>query len=127
MNKIVEPLHVRLKKALEIRGKKPVDLAHALNTSKSAISQYLSGKTGGMDSRRLYAMCVYLGVNEAWLMGYDYPMDKAETEKRNDAIADIVLRMREDTAFFQAVESIMPLEKEKLKIIAQTASAFNSK
>ena len=70
----------RLYEAMAIRGKKAVDLTRDLKIPKSAVSQYLSGKSQKMDSERLYAIARYLDVDEPWLLGYDVPM-KAETKK----------------------------------------------
>lgn len=69
----------RLYEAMAVRGKKPVDLTRDLGIPKSAISQYLSGKSQKMDSARLYAIAQYLDVDEPWLLGYDVPMEKQKT------------------------------------------------
>lgn len=71
----------RLYEAMAVRGKKAVDLTRDLDIPKSAISQYLSGKSQKMDSARLYAIAHYLDVDEPWLLGYDVPMKKSETKK----------------------------------------------
>jgi transcriptional regulator with XRE-family HTH domain len=71
----------RLYEAMATRGKKAVDLTRDLDIPKSAISQYLSGKSQKMDSARLYAIAHYLDVDEPWLLGYDVPMKKAETKE----------------------------------------------
>lgn len=71
----------RLYEAMAKRGKKAVDLTRDLDIPKSAISQYLSGKSQKMDSARLYAIAHYLDVDEPWLLGYDVPMKKSEIKK----------------------------------------------
>lgn len=71
----------RLYEAMALRGKKAIDLTRDLDIPKSAISQYLSGKSQKMDSTRLYAIAHYLDVDEPWLLGYDVPMKKAETKE----------------------------------------------
>ena len=72
----------RLYEAMTIRGKKAVDLTRDLQIPKSAVSQYLSGKSQKMDSERLYAIAKYLDVDEPWLLGFDVPMERqAETKK----------------------------------------------
>lgn len=75
MNEKAE-LKDRLQKALDMKEKKAVDLAKDLKIPKSAISQYLSGARGIKDSKRLYAIAKYLDVAEAWLMGFDVPMER---------------------------------------------------
>lgn len=72
----------RLYEAMVIRGKKAIDLTRDLKIPKSAVSQYLSGKSQKMDSERLYAIARYLDVDEPWLLGFDVPMKKnAKTKK----------------------------------------------
>lgn len=114
----------RLQTALNIREKKPVDIARDLKIPKSAISQYLSGNRNIKDSRRLYAIAKYLDVNEAWLMGYDVPMERKREQKINDTLSDIVIRMRSDEEFFSVVEVLNGLDAEKLSGVKQMLSAF---
>ena len=113
----------RLKIALDLREKKAADLSKDLKIPKSAISQYLSGNRTIKDSRRLFAIAEYLDVSEAWLMGFDVPMDRA-TEKKDDMIADIVLRMTTDSDFFDVVETLYNLDFEKIASVKQMLSAF---
>lgn len=113
----------RLKEALEIREKKAVDLVRDLKIPKSAVSQYMSGKSQNMDSERLYLICKYLNVSEPWMMGYEVPMER-NTEKKNNAIADIVVRLRTDVEFFSLVESLSELDAEKVNAIKQMVSTF---
>jgi len=89
-----EGLKIRLRKALEIRNKKPVDLSNNLKIPKSAISQYLSGATKKMDTERLYLIAEYLDVDEVWLMGKDVPMERQSEQPNkkkpitNDGLSD---------------------------------------
>lgn len=73
----------RLYEAITIRGKKAADLAKDLDIPKSAVSQYLSGKSQKMDSARLYAIAKYLDVAEPWLLGYDVPMEREAEQNKN--------------------------------------------
>ena len=73
----------RLYEAITIRGKKAIDLTRDLDIPKSAVSQYLSGKSQKMDSARLYAIANYLDVAEPWLLGYDVPMERPTDTKKN--------------------------------------------
>ena len=76
----------RLYEAMTIRGKKAVDLTRDLQIPKSAVSQYLSGKSQNMDSERLYAIAKYLDVDEPWLMGFDVPMKSTPATKKEQPI-----------------------------------------
>jgi transcriptional regulator with XRE-family HTH domain len=113
----------RLQEALILREKKAADLVRDLKIPKSAVSQYLSGKSQNMDSERMYAICRYLNVSEPWMLGFDVPMER-KTEKNNDTIADIVVRLRTDSDFLSLVETLISLDKEKISGVKQMLAAF---
>lgn len=71
----VDELKNRLKMALSIRDLKPVDLVEKTKIPKSAISQYMSGYAKPKQDR-IYLISEALNINEAWLLGYDVPMEK---------------------------------------------------
>lgn len=79
MNQPTESFKTRLKKAMDLQTLKPVELAEKCGISKSAISHYMSGYTEPK-SNRLYIMAKILNVNEAWLMGFDVPMERDDYE-----------------------------------------------
>ena len=95
----------RLKKALEIRDMKAVDLCEKTKIPKGAVSYYLSGRSTPK-ADRLYLICKALDVSEAWMLGYDVDMAVTQTQKNNDAIADIVVKMRTDSNFLNLVEAL---------------------
>ena len=97
----IAELKDRFKEAMNLREKKAADLANDLEIPKSALSQYLSGKSKNMDSVRMYRLCVYLNVNEAWMMGYDAPMERPKEQKNNDIMSDIIVRLKTDEGFLK--------------------------
>ena len=119
----IAELKDRLQEAMNLREKKAADLANDLGIPKSALSQYLSGKSKNMDSVRMYRLCVYLNVNEAWMMGFDVPMERPK-EKNNDIMSDIIVRLRTDEGFFEVVETLNSLDKEQLDGVLQMLQAF---
>lgn len=70
-----ETISVRIKKALEIKGMKQSELCKLANIPKSSLSQYLSGDFEPKQDR-IYLMAKALNVSEAWLMGFDVPMER---------------------------------------------------
>ncbi|HZK19528.1 MAG TPA: S24 family peptidase [Treponemataceae bacterium] len=68
----------RLRKAMDIRGIKQVELVEVTGISKSAISQYLSGAFVPKQ-KNTYKLADALNVDPAWLMGKDVDMMKKET------------------------------------------------
>lgn len=121
----VAELKTRLQTAMDMNNKKSVDLVNDLGIPKSAMSQYLSGKSKDMDSRRLYKICSYLNVSEAWMMGFDVPMERAVEQKNNDIMADIIVRMRTDADFLSVVEMLNNLDSDQLASVKQMLKAFN--
>ena len=70
----------RLNQALEIRGMKPIELSKRTGLSKARISQYTNGVYEAKQ-KALYLIARALNVSEAWLMGYDVPMERLMYEK----------------------------------------------
>ena len=73
----VESCGQRISKALNIKGMKQSDLCKLANVPKSSLSLYLSGAYEPKQDR-VYDMARVLNVSEAWLMGYDVPMDRQD-------------------------------------------------
>ena len=77
----------RLQEIMDMRGLKQADIvrlcqpyAERLGTKfqKSALSQYISGRNEP-NQYKLTVLALALNVNEAWLMGYDVPMERKQT------------------------------------------------
>ena len=105
----------RLYEAMTTRGKKAADLVRDLEIPKSAVSQYLSGKSQKMDSERLYAIARYLDVDEPWLLGYDVPMkSNPETKKEQPIESDGLSEKRKALMQFA-----MSVPEDKAEMILQ--------
>jgi transcriptional regulator with XRE-family HTH domain len=65
----------RLNEAMNLRDMRSIDLAHTTGISKARISQYVNGVYEAKQTA-LYLLASALRVSEAWLMGYDVPMEK---------------------------------------------------
>ena len=110
----------RLYEAITIRGKKAVDLTRDLDIPKSAVSQYLSGKSQKMDSARLYAIAKYLDVAEPWLLGYDVPMDRSAEAKKEqpteyDGLSDSLKEL---------IKQLQELPEDKIQMLLQVAKSI---
>lgn len=77
----------RLKKLLQIRGKRPIDLANESGLNKAIISSYLSGKFIPKQDK-LYLISRTLNVNPLYLMGISEELDFPNTTKEK-IIADL--------------------------------------
>ena len=103
----------RLKKALELREMKQVDLSEKSGISKPNISCYLSGKYEPKQDA-LYKMGKALDVAEMWLAGYDIPMERPAAQKENDALADLMERIKKEKDFKEVIFKINSLKPEQL-------------
>lgn len=72
---VVDTFANRLEKAMNLKNMKQVDLVEKTNIDKSLISNYLKGKYKAKQDN-LYLLAKILNVSEAWLMGYDVPMER---------------------------------------------------
>lgn len=95
----------RLREALNDAGMKPIELSERTGIPKSMISYYLSGKTKPK-ADRIFTISTTLGVTEAWLMGYDVPKTRTQEQKKNDQLAQLIVRMKRDPAFYNIVEML---------------------
>lgn len=90
----------RLKQALEMRNMKQADLVNMTGIGKSSISTYLSGDYEPKQ-KNLYRLAKALDVNEAWLMGYDVPMERQQPVQSTAA------------SLVDTVSNLLPLPKTR--------------
>jgi transcriptional regulator with XRE-family HTH domain len=112
LNRIATPAD-RIRSAMADKGLKQVDLVNATGLDKGQVSSYLSGK---YEPKQLAInkLASALDVSEMWLWGYDVAKERSQKQKNNDAIADIVVKLRTDEKFFKAVVKIYNFDSEKL-------------
>ena len=77
----------RIKTALLKRGMKQSDLCQTTKIPKSAISQYISGAFEPKQDR-IYLIAKALNVSEAWLMGFDVPMERLKTSPEEPKLSE---------------------------------------
>lgn len=87
-----ESTSCRLKKIMSERNLRQIDILnmtipycrkYGVKMNKSDISQYCSGKTEP-NQEKLFVLSKALNVNEAWLMGFDVPVNSQESKNCND-------------------------------------------
>ena len=120
------PTAVRLRLAMDYAGKKQMDLAKATGLSHSTISRYLSGQMEPKQ-KAVALIAVALNVSEMWLWGYDVPMTRTPEQKKNDAIAGAVSKMRSDPEFLEVVSALAELPAEQYDSIKSLISALGKK
>jgi len=119
-------LRTRLREALDRQGMKAIELSEKTGIPKSMVSYYLSGKAVPK-SDRVYLISQVLDVSEAWLLGYDVPMNRTPEQKKNDAIVDVVSRLRKDPEFFDVVSILADLPADQYASIKSLIAALGQK
>lgn len=69
----------RIKEGMKLRNLKQIDIIEKTGINKGALSSYIAG-TYEPKQRNIYKIAKVLDVNEAWLMGYDVPMERMSEE-----------------------------------------------
>lgn len=114
----------RLKEALTAAGKKQADLVRETGLDRGSISSYLSGKYEPKQ-KAIYKMAQALNVSEAWLLGYDVPMERSEESKKNEKLAKLLVKMRTDEDFYNTVAALAELNEKQYRGVQQLIAAFN--
>lgn len=122
----VAKLQDRLREALSIRGMKAIELSRRTDIPKGAISYYLLGKSAPK-ADRLNLISVALNISEAWLLGYDVPMERTTEQKKNDNIVRFVAQMRKDNDFFSVVSDLADLQPEEYAVVKAMISTLKKK
>lgn len=83
----------------------------------STVAKIENGKVD-LPQSKIVKFAEVLGVEVAYLMGWE------EIQKDNDAIADIVVKLRTDDEFLELVKTLNTLDKEKIQGVKQMLQAF---
>ena len=116
----------RLQQALKIREMRAAELCERTGVPKGAVSYYLAGKSQPK-ADRLHLIAKALDVSEAWLLGFDVPMERTPAQKENDLLAGLVVKMRKDAEFRALVAQLSLLGPEDLDSVKRIVSAFAKK
>ena len=116
----VAELKDRLRKALQIRDMKPIELSEKTKIPKSAISQYMSGYTKPKQDR-IHLICKALNINEAWLLGYDTPFERTSSEPELTAEEKIIANLKK----FNLSEEKEIIENIQIKLVMLNKDGLN--
>lgn len=123
MEKQHESIAQRLRKAMDAKGKKQADLVRETGLDRGSISSYLSGKYEPKQ-KAIYKLSKALDVSEAWILGYEVPMERSPESKKNDQLAKLVARLRTDEGFFSTVSTLAELTAEQYQSIELLVSTL---
>ena len=93
---------------VERSGKTQREIAEKINVSPSTFNSWINGvKYPRIDKIEMLA-------NLFGVLKSDLIEDRGEMEKKNDTLADIVIRLRGDEEFLSLVGTLYKLDKEKI-------------
>ena len=92
MNKV--DIKERIKQGLKIREITQTQLATKANIDKGQLSSYISGKYKPRQNN-IDALAKALNVNEAWLMGFDVPMERVPNKTESVQSSSVSAQCKE--------------------------------
>lgn len=109
----------RIKQLRESRKMTQSELAERLKTTKQTISKYEKNIVTNIPSDRIEALATILDSTPEYILGWE------QVQQKNDAIADIIVRMRTDEKFLNAVKKLSKLDTTQLSGVEQLLVAFD--
>lgn len=107
----------KIREARLAKGLTQEQLGEMLGVKRSAVAKYESGRVVNIKRSTLKKLSDILGIR-----GSDLIFE--EEQKNNDAIADIVVKLRTDDEFLSLVSALLSLDKEKIQGVKQLLKAF---
>lgn len=101
----------RLQELMHIKNINQVDLCQRTGIPKSSMSMYLSGER--TRDRTTISNCRKFNISEAWLMGYDVPME------RTDSLSDETLSQKDKRDILDIISST------KAELLSQEGLMFD--
>lgn len=116
----------RLREAMSDAKLTQAELARVTGIHRSAISRYLLGEYEPK-AQAVGKMAKALDVSEMWLWGYDVPKQRTAAQKKNDTLAEVVVKLRSDADFYEVVSMLAQLPPAEYASIKQLLVALNNK
>jgi repressor LexA len=110
----------RIKRRRSEMGLTADAVAEALNKNRATIYRYESNDIEKLPTTVLEPLAKVLNTTPAYLMGWT----NEESEKKNDAISDIILRLRSDDEFLDVVKDLQELSAEQITAVKNFLAVF---
>lgn len=117
-----ETLSKNLRYYIERSGKERRELAEIWGFPYSTVTEWVNGnKYPRID--RIEIMANYFGILKSDLIE-EKSDEHREMQKNNDALSDIIVRLRTDDEFFRAVQILDEVDAAKLAVVIPMLSAL---
>lgn len=111
-----------LKHYMEINEKSRKDVSDAIGVSYYTFTDWVNGKKyPRMD--KVEKLANYFGILKSDLIEERKP-EREEMQKKNDAITDIILKLRVDNDFLSVVGTLYKLDAEQLRRVGAMLDVF---
>lgn len=111
----------KIRAARQAKGMTQEELGSVLGVQKSAIAKYESGRVVNIKRSTLKKISDILNIPPFELI---FDENQKKMMQKNDALTDIVVKLRTDKDFFSLVEGLTHLDKAQLASITQIVAAF---
>lgn len=109
----------RIRYRREELGYSQDELARRLGyKSRSSINK-IEKDASGLPQTKIAAIASALNTTPSYIMGWE------ETQKKNDTLSDIILKMNEDEELFEMVVALSKLGFEKREAVKSVLNAFS--
>ena len=112
----------RIKQLREQKGISQSGLARMVGITKQSLYKYENAIITNIPSSKIESLAEKLETTPAYLMGW---VDE-KTEKKNDAITDIILKLRFDSELLKVVKDVCELSPEQRSAVQNLIFAFNN-
>lgn len=110
----------KIRSARISKGMTQEELGKLLGVQKSAVAKYESGRVVNIKRSTLKKISDILEIRPSELISTE------EMQKKNDALTDIVVRLRTDDKFSTAVDKLSQLDEVQLASVMQVVDTFLS-
>ena len=96
-------------------------LADILGKDRSTIYRYENGDIEKLPTTVLEPLAKALQTTPAYLMGW---VESTDSEKKNDTITDIILKLRSDNNYLEVCSNLQNLNPEQLEAVKTFLTVF---
>lgn len=114
---------IRLRKALDLRQMRPIDLAKKSGINKATISEYLKGKYVAKQ-RNVYELSKALDINPAWLLGYEVDINNSWVDNRDSILYEYISILSISETEKELLTKSSMLDEENQKKVLKTVNKY---
>lgn len=111
-----------LKMYMDMKGKTQKELAEIVGVSAPTMNDWIKAKKYPRIDR-IEILAEYFGILKSDLIEAKTE-ERVQMQKKSGTISSAALRMKQDSEFLSLIETLLPLDDEKIKDVKQLVSMF---